>query len=119
MVLADSGLGSITSDLVDRDTDFLNSQEDTMNLDPGLGSGTSPRRSISDANGGVAPSKLPTALPQRSASTANKAAVLSSEDDAMVRLYDNVLPPNLVSMASSSTGASNSGTSITVETVDE
>lgn len=121
---ADSGLGSTAPsemlDPIDRETDFNNSQED---LDPGLGAAVSPKRSLSEmANGG---SKLPVAtLPQRSATdhmVPKPTDVLDvpSSDKTIVQLYDSVLPHNLVTMTSSSTNGSSSGTSIAVGGGDE
>lgn len=118
---ADSGLGSTAPsemlDPIDRETDFNNSQED---LDPGLGAAVSPKRSLSEmANGG---SKLPVAaLPQRSATDhmVPKALDVPSSDKTIVQLYDSVLPHNLVTMTSSSTNGSSSGTSIAVGGGDE
>lgn len=125
----DSGLGSTAPsemlDPVNRDADFSNSQEE-VNLDPGLGTNAtiSPKRSHSDVeNVGVAPPTLP---PQRSAtdhmipsSSSSKEPRDTVSDHALVQDCDNILPHNLVTMASSSTGASASGTSIAVEGAEE
>ena len=115
----DSGLGSTAPsemlDPVDRDADFSNSQEE-MNLDPGLGTNTtiSPKRSHPDV-------ALP---PQRSAtdhmipSKKEEPMREAVSDHALVQDSDNILPHNLVSMASSSTTGA-SGTCIAVEGGEE
>lgn len=99
-------------DPIDRDTDFTNSQEE-MNLDPGLGSVVSPKRSHSDmGNGGVAYHKP---LPTTAENPASE-DLRSVSDVALLRVHDAILPnklPNLVSMASSSSNSA-SGTSISL-----
>lgn len=133
MLPADSGLGSTAPsemlDLVDRDIDFSNSQEE-MNLDPGLGSAVSPKRSLSEVPNGGIPSITIATLPQRSATdhmipesttnaVPNEPSSAAVSDKTLMQLYDSVQPPNLVSMASSSTNASSSGTSIAFGGGDE
>lgn len=119
MIPVDSGLGSTAPsemlDSADYDATLTSSQEE-MTLDPGLGSTVSPKRSFSEVASGA--SKQPAAtLPQRSATDQPApATVASSEvsDDPLIRLYDSVLPHNLVSMASSSTNGTASANSIAV-----
>lgn len=112
----DSGVGSTAPselmDPVDRDTDFVNSQEEA-NLDPGLGSGISPRNSHSEMRngGGVAYPKLHHALPQRSATDSTPSK--RSDIHVLASASDHILPHNLISMVSSST-ANASSSSIAV-----
>ena len=119
--LADSGVVSTTpselNDPIDRDDDFAISQED----DPGLGSTISPKRSSDMGNGGVSYSKLLSSTSAANhfiANHATPAAILKDElssvsDKSLVRANEDAVlpPPNLVTMASSST---TSGTSIAV-----
>ena len=114
MIPADSGLGSTAPsemlDSADYEATLTSSQEE-MTLDPGLGSTVSPKRSFSEVASG-APKHPAAILPQRSAT--DQPAAVAASDDALVRLYDSVLPHNLVSMTSSSTNGTASATSIVV-----
>lgn len=113
---ADSGVGSTAPsemlDITDRDTEFINSQEDgTLNLDPGLGAvmPTSPKRSLSEVISPTIPDSDVSSPPQRS-TTANgnahalKELVLTHAASNGSGSHGNMhLPPELVSMESTST----------------
>jgi hypothetical protein len=117
MIPADSGLGSTApSEMLDPadHAALTNSQEEAI-LDPGLGPTVTPNRSLSVTVSEA--SNHP--FPQRSTTDPTTACSDAVSNEALVQLYDKVLPHKLVSMTSSSTNASASATSIAVGGGDE